>query len=547
MDIFTKINLLSSIGLISSSIGIGTLNGTEKNPSSDEGIWLSDSEEEEYYKLEKTVRSLRKKVKEVGKTLQEDPSKKSKGTINIDGITYKISSKIYKGKRATTIASYFQGELLAGKVDINEQRDIDEQLKGIIVRRTMDVLFECFEAPLDMKKTAIKNLGKFYKSQVLSASNKRQLKLSLDRLRSDIDGQVQKLIEEVESKDNAPEQKTAAMELLSIFYTSPAISGDSKEQLKAFINGKVQKLIEEVESESNALEQKTAAMGLLSILYTFPAISGDSKEKIARFYLKTCRDIIILYNIICYFMDKDQKETLWALINNNYFIFKKDAFIIRSYRDIRLYHNLLHRLSKSEFYIEYSLGNKEAAYYRSKYDHMANMLILLPKFFPHSGITAYDNAFRKTPNASNKNTIIDDIIAFNGDKTISDLNVISNTANTADRILNDIKKYLKKIQNKLEQPNELERKTYDEFKEQLASFKYEASKIVKRYNRAHNMVLIANACEVETQIEIFKDFAGSELQTHFGAISGAIQRGQSEWFELAEEIERISEKLDTMK
>ncbi|MDR0418304.1 MAG: hypothetical protein LBH08_02635 [Puniceicoccales bacterium] len=568
MGIFTKINLLSSIGLISSSIGIGTLNGTEETFYSKISALhkkreISTSKVEDT--LKDTVRSLREKVKKIEKTLQKDPDEKNlEGTINIDGITYEISSKMNGGKITTTIASSFQGQRLKVMSE-------SETLNNFIIYSTMDVLSRAELEPnmtniseltldmkkLNMKKTAIENLGKFYKSKVLSKSNKRLLQLSINKKIPT------KLKEKVESEGNAIEQKIAAMWLLIIFYTSPAISEESKEQLQTFINGQVQQLIEEVESEDNAPEQKTAAMWLLGILYTSPVISGDSKEKIARCYLKTCRDIAILYAIIRFNMNNDQENTLRTLIEKsiiNNSIPEKDVFEILSYKDGKIatdgskqppdYKLNPIKLSEQD-YDEYSLDEK-AKYYKEKGDHhMASMLILLPKFFnPHNENAidineAIDKA-KKTPNASNKNIIIDIIKAFNGEP-IADLNVINNDKEITDRIRDEIKRSLEKIQKEIQ--NKLDLQTYNEFKEQLALLKSQVSKIVKRYNRAHDMVLIANACEVKTLTEILlKDFVdNNELLLSFTQSLGAIQGGQQMWSDLKEKIEQISGELDTVE
>jgi hypothetical protein len=501
MDIFTKINLLSSIGLISSSIGIGTLNGSEETSSSENSALCGKGENSDT--LKDTIRSLREKVEEIENTLQEDPGKKNlKGTINIDGITYEISSKIYRDERTTTIASYFQGRQLV-------EKEVNDQLNYFIVRSTI-MAFISAESTEDMKKTAIENLCKFYKSEEFPGSDKSYLLQLL------MDSAVGGLIQEVKYKD----YNYGNLEPEYVF------------------------------------ENRKAAMELLGILYTFPLIPKFSEEKIARFYLKTCRDIAILYTIIRFNMNDDQKETLWAL---NKLIPKEDVFIITSYRDIRSNDSLLDRLSPPDYEKRPLEGKatyykkKTACYKISKRYHMASMLILSPEFFhPHNegaaiGINEAIDKAEKTPNASNKNIIIDIIKAFNGE-TITDLNVINNDQNTTDRIQKEIEKSLKKIQNKLEQPSKLAPQTYDEFKEQLELFKSQASKIVELYNQAYDMVLIANACAYETQSKIYEDsFVGEEIQTYFGSISGAIQRGRSEWLKLAEEIKQISEKFDTVE
>jgi hypothetical protein len=268
MDIFTKINLLSSIGLISSSIGIGTLNGTEKTSYSDEEICLSDSEIP--LGLEGTLMSLREKVKEIENILQEDPGKKNlKGTINIDGITYEIYSEMNGDKITTTIVSYCQGQLLFERaiyepnmdtlpieIAINEEiekaldeqrkmviavqrmaelyvkafdereRVIDEQLTEFIIYSTINVLCTS-ELTSDMIEEAIINLDRFCKSDVLP-------RLSKQHLRSLIYGQVIQLIKQVKSEGSTPEQRDAAMRLLGILYKSIAIPAESHETIKRF-------------------------------------------------------------------------------------------------------------------------------------------------------------------------------------------------------------------------------------------------------------------------------------------------------------------------
>jgi hypothetical protein len=464
MDIFAKISLFSSIGIISSGIGIGTLSGSEKRN------FLPES------------RALYNKMKEIeeglGTALASNAPPKVKGTeIHIGGLSYLINSKLTKNKRTTTIIPRLFDQnslktLLKGEEFKKDKKDfgtktpgIDQKLNQLIINSNKAIAEDDTFSP-DARAAAIERLDAFYVLPNLPEEEKDVIQSFIEGMYIEVDSSLR---QKSSIQESSIQEQTDLIKILGKFYTLHTLSEGKKEAIQSFIEGTRIEAEEKLQSDSS-LNEKIDIMKQLAALYVSPATSSETKDKIKKFIIAQALDLTIKYNIIRFFMDEEMETKFKKIIEDGEI--QKEVFWVSSegmLKAIGSYPPL------STAYDEGTgLGN--AKYYKATDPDYKNMLILLSSFFNDPS---------------------------------------ENPCDAMDKLKQEIEKELQEIGQTILLKDKLEQEEHDNFEKKLESYRSRVQEIIEQLNPLYNKSLIMNQFPSDILLKMFNE--GEK-----GAIAGVI-------------------------